>query len=290
MATQNSPKSTKAERTAAAREKARQIREEQQKREKRKSLLVKGGVVVAVLVIIAVIAGVVIANQRGQVADAGAAPAHGNEFGGYTITQDGLEATEPIQVDVNNIPEPASTEGDTIVPAGVAAAPEGEPANIVVYVDMGCPVCKDFEGQYGGYLTDLTSSGEATVEYRVATFLDRVSTTNYSSRAANAVACVADSHPEAFNGYLTQLFAQQPTEGGAGLDNATLTSIAESAGATDVASCIDDGEFRPWTAFVNQTFTEYQVGGTPAVVVEGQKWTNSGNFQEFAQGILDARA
>ena len=93
MATQNSPKSTKAERTAAAREKARQIREEQQKREKRKSLLVKGGVVVAVLVIIAVIAGVVIANQRGQVADAGAAPAHGNEFGGYTITQDGLEAT-----------------------------------------------------------------------------------------------------------------------------------------------------------------------------------------------------
>lgn len=290
MAPQNSPKPTKAERTAAAREKARQMREEQQKREKRNSLLVKGGVVVAVLVIIGVIAGIVITNQRGQIADAGAAPAHGNEFGGYTITQDGLAETEATQVDVGNIPEPASTEGATIVPAGAAAAPEGEPANIVMYVDMGCPVCKDFEGQYGEYLNELAASGEATVEYRVATFLDRVSTTNYSSRAANAVACVADSNAEVFNEYVTQLFVQQPTEGGAGLDNATLTSIAEEAGATDVASCIDDGEFRPWAKFVNQTFTDYQVGGTPAVFVDGQKWPNSGDFQEFAQGIIEARA
>lgn len=292
MAHQNSPKPTKAERTAAAREKARQMREAQQKREKRNSLLVKGGVVVAVLVIIGVIAAVVITNQRGQIADAGAAPAHGNANGGITITQNGLADTDPVNVDVANIPEPASTEGDVIVPAGVAAAPKGEPASIVMYVDMGCPVCKSFEGQYGEYLTELTSSGDATVEYRVATFLDRVSTTNYSSRAANAVACVADSSPEVFNDYLTQLFAQQPAEGGAGLDNATLTSIAETAGATDVSSCIDDGEFRPWAKFVNQTFSDYQVGGTPTVYVDGQKWdpNTAGDFQQFAQGVIDARA
>ncbi len=292
MANQNSPKPTKAERTAAAREKARQMREAQQKREKRNSLLVKGGVVVAVLVIIGVIAAVVITNQRGQIADAGAAPAHGNAFGGYTLTQKGLADTEAVHVDAANVPEPAATKGDVIVPAGVAAAPKGKPASIVMYVDMGCPVCKSFEGQYGGYLTQLTSSGDATVEYRVATFLDRVSTTNYSSRAANAVACVANSKPEVFNDYLTQLFAQQPTEGGAGLDNATLTSIAETAGATGVSSCIDGGEFRPWTKFVNQTFTDYQVGGTPTVYVDGQKWdpNSSGDFQKFAQGIIDARA
>ncbi|NKX52262.1 thioredoxin, partial [Arthrobacter deserti] len=142
---QNVPRPSKAERTAAAREKARQIREEQQRREKRNSLLLRWGIVGAVVAIIAVVALVVAPNSRGSTPDAGPAPRHGNVNGGFVLAQDGLQETEAHAVDVASIPAPASTGSDgSIVPAGVQAAAEGEPAQIVVYADMGCPVCKAF--------------------------------------------------------------------------------------------------------------------------------------------------
>ncbi|NKX56858.1 DsbA family protein [Arthrobacter mobilis] len=285
---QNAPRPTKAERTAAAREKARQIREEQQRREKRNSLLLRWGIVGAVVAIIVAVALIVVSGTRGSIPDAGPAPQHGNIYGGYVMAKDGLRPTEAHTVDVASIPDPASSDGGNIIPAGIKAAAKGDPAQIVVYADMGCPVCKAFEGQYSEYLDGLVQDGAATVEYRVATFLDRVSTTNYSSRAANAVACVADEQPEAFRDYMTELFVQQPAEGGAGLDNATLVSIAESAGAPGVASCIEEDKFRPWAKYVNQTFSEYQVGGTPTVYVQGQKWDGATqpDFRAFAEQAI----
>ncbi|MFD1211812.1 DsbA family protein [Arthrobacter sp. GCM10027362] len=286
---QNAPRATKAERTAAAREKARQMREAQQRREKRNSLLLRWGIVGAVVAIIVVVALIVVSGNRGSIPDAGPAPQHGNVNGGFVLTKDGLQDTQAHTVDVGKIPAPAATGSDgSIVPAGVKAAAKGQPAQIVVYADMGCPICKDFEAQYSGYLNGLVESGKATVEYRLATFLDRVSTTNYSSRAANAMACVADEKPEAFNTYLTQLFAQQPEEGGPGLDNATLARIAESAGAPGVSSCIEDGKFRPWAKFTNETFNKYQVGGTPTVYVQGKLWDGAKqpDFKAFADAAI----
>jgi len=286
---QNAPRPTKAERTATAREKARQIREEQQRREKRNSLLLRWGILGAVVAIIVIVALVVISNTRGSIPDAGPAPQHGNVNGGFVLTKAGMQATDSHTVDVAKIPAPASTGSDgAIVPAGIKAAAKGQPAQIVVYADMGCPICKQFEAQYSDYLQGLVTDGKATVEYRLATFLDRASTTNYSSRAANAMACVADEKPEAFNTYLTELFAQQPEEGSAGLDNATLAQIAESAGAPGMSSCIDSDEFRPWAKFTNQTFNDYQVGGTPTIYVQGKKWDGATqpDFQAFTDAAI----
>ncbi|WP_417221371.1 DsbA family protein [Arthrobacter sp.] len=268
----NAPRPNKAERTASAREQARKVYEQQQAASKRKSLFLKLGVVVAVVVIIAVIATIIVQNNKGSFPDAGPAPAHGNQYGGYTLTADGLAETPAATVDKNQIPEAGTSADGKKLPAGLKAAKKGEPVHVVVYADMSCPICKQFEAQYGADLTKMSKDGDIELEYRIATFLDRTSPTNYSSRAANAVACVADSKPEAFNDYLTALFEQQPEEGSEGLPNAKLAEIAEQSGAGDISSCADGTKFRPWAQFVNTTFNQYEVGGTPAVYVNGKEW------------------
>lgn len=268
----NAPRPNKAERTANAREQARKVYEQQQAASKRKSLFLKLGVVVAIVVIIAVVVTIIVQNNKGSFPDAGPAPAHGNQFGGYTLTADGLVDTPAATVDMNKIPEAGTGADGKKVPAGLEGAKKGEPVHVVIYADMSCPVCKQFEAQYGTDLTKMAKSGDITLEYRIATFLDRTSPTNYSSRAANAVACVADSKPEALNDYLTALFEQQPEEGSEGLPNAKLADIAEQSGAGDISSCADGTKFRPWAQYVNTTFNKYEVGGTPAAYINGKEW------------------
>ena len=59
MSPANEPRQSKTERTAAAREKAREIREAQVKKDKRNKLLIGWGIVVAVVAILAIVALVV---------------------------------------------------------------------------------------------------------------------------------------------------------------------------------------------------------------------------------------
>lgn len=288
MANQNQPRLTKAERTAAAREKARQLREQQQKKERRTKQLVRWGVVAAVVAIIAVVALIVTSSIRAQIPDAGPAPAYGNQYGGVTVTAGGaLVDTEPFTADISTLPEETAAAGT--IPSGVAAAPAGEPAQIVVYVDMLCPFCKRFEEQNGGQLEAWRDSGAANIEYRVVSFLSAASTTNYSARAANAVAAVAETSPESYTDYINLLFERQPAEGGAGLSDEELISLASEAGAGDISTQVNEGTFRPFAQFTDGLARVDNVRGTPSVYVDGQEWPGTGNFVEFAQPILDAR-
>jgi protein-disulfide isomerase len=258
MANQNQPRLTKAERTAAAREKARQLREQQQKKERRTKLLVRWGVVAAVVAIIAVVALIVTSSIRAQIPDAGPAPAHGNQYGGVTVTAGGaLVDTEPFTADITTLPEETAAPGT--IPSGIAAAPAGKPAQIVIYVDMLCPFCKQFEEENAGQLAAWRDSGAANIEYRVVSFLNAASTTNYSARAANAVA------------------AEE------------LISLASEAGAGDISTHVNEGTYRPYAQFTDGLARVDNVRGTPSVYVDGQMWPGTGNFVEFAQPILDAR-
>ena len=62
-------------------------------------------------------------------------------------------------------------------------------------------------------------------------FLDRASTTNYSSRALDAAAAVVDTAPGSFQAFHDLLYANQPEEGSAGLTDAQLLDYAVQAGA-----------------------------------------------------------
>ncbi|MGW6426870.1 DsbA family protein [Nocardia sp. NPDC055053] len=141
-----------------------------------------------------------------------------------------------------------------------------------VVADLQCPACQQFEAANAAALADAAADGTAVIEYQIISFLDKASTNQYSSRAANASFCVAKSDTSKYQSWLQTMFEKQPAEGGAGLSNAELVQIAVDAGYTDpaVAACIND---KPYSDAVNQ-FTEAAfasgVKGTPSVYVNDQ--------------------
>ncbi|MFD6389314.1 DsbA family protein [Nocardia sp. NPDC055029] len=141
-----------------------------------------------------------------------------------------------------------------------------------VVADLQCPACQQFEAANAAALADAAADGTAVIEYQIISFLDKASTNQYSSRAANASFCVAKSDTSKYQGWLQTMFEKQPAEGGAGLSNAELVQIAVDAGYTDpaVATCIND---KPYNDAINQlTEAAFASGvkGTPSVYVNGQ--------------------
>lgn len=84
---------------------------------------------------------------------------------------------------------------------------------VQVVEDFQCPVCKAFEAQAGSQLAEWIAGDEVAVEYRGVAFLDNASSTQYSTRALNASACVASESPDAWLDFHTAMYEQQPEEG-----------------------------------------------------------------------------
>jgi protein-disulfide isomerase len=291
MSPANELRKSKAERTAEAREKARLIREAQLKKDKRNKLLIGWGIVVAVIAILAVIALVVTTSMRqnAPIADQGPVPASANVNGGVTLlANDGVKKTDPATVDMANVPAKPDALPNPIVAPG-AEAEVGQPVKVIAYVDFICPVCKRFEDTYNEALTSLRNEGKITMEYRPLGFLDRQSTTNYSSRAANAAACVADKAPEKYAEYVDVLFANQPAEGSAGLSDDKLKSLASDIGA-DINSCVDEKTFRPYVKYSSKLAENTGITGTPTVFIDGKKWDGATDLNADIQAALDAKA
>ncbi|WP_164512806.1 DsbA family protein [Leucobacter chromiireducens] len=171
------------------------------------------------------------------------------------------------------------------LPVPRTAAELGTPALIRVYVDYRCPYCALFETANADTLAQVLADGTAAVELTPLTFLDRVSEGSYySSRAAGALACLADTQPDAAweaNAAL-MLPDVQPAEGGPGLDNdGIIAAIEDGAGAlnAEARACITEERFVPFAqALSDWVFAnpvphaadpELRVTGTPLVVVDG---------------------
>lgn len=145
---------------------------------------------------------------------------------------------------------------------------------VTVVEDFQCPVCKGFEAAAGDLLDSYAAGDDVKVEYRGIAFLDRASSTEYSSRALNASGCVMESGADVWKEFHKQLYLQQPAEGGDGLTDDKLTEIAVAAGADEsaVKPCIDDRKYADWVKAVTATaFDDDGVTGTPTLFVDGQK-------------------
>lgn len=201
--------------------------------------------------------------------------------------------------DANSVPytEPANMTADF----GFVVTPEDfggtsdNPAEVVIYEDMQCPACAALASVVGGFLTEQLEKGTITLETRIVSFLDRASTNQYSSRAANAAACVWDtSEPAAFKRFQDALFAAQPVEGGPGPENAALGEAALAVGASaDSVKCINEGIFAPWVEKAYVAFGEAGYNGTPTVLIDGKQVTGKDgalpNIADFEKAIAAAR-
>jgi protein-disulfide isomerase len=291
MSPANEVRKSKAERTAEAREKARLIREAQLKKDKRNKLLIGWGIVAAVVAILAIVALVVTTSirQNTPIADQGPVPANANVNGGVTLLANTeVKKTDAATVDMANVPAKPETLPSPVVAPG-AEAEAGQPVKVIAYIDFICPVCKRFEDTYNDALTGLRNEGKISLEYRPLGFLDRMSSTNYSSRSANAAACVAEEAPEKYAEYVDVLFANQPAEGGAGLSDDKLKSLASEIGA-DINSCVDDRTFRPYVKYSTELASNTGITGTPTVFIDGKQWDGSTDLNAEIQAAIDAKA
>ncbi|HYN93456.1 MAG TPA: thioredoxin domain-containing protein, partial [Pilimelia sp.] len=163
--------------------------------------------------------------------------------------------------------------GTFATPAAVSRADDSGiaigsgPVSVDIYADFICPACRQFEEVSAQTVTDLLAEGKITLVFHPVAFLDRTTSTEYSTRASAASACAPDG--DTYRKYATALFANQPPEGGAGLSDDELIRIAGTVGLTGEAftRCARDGTYRPWTAHVTEVASQRGVSGTPTILV-----------------------
>lgn len=290
MVDETTPRLTKNERRAQAREQARLAREAEKKREKRKRLYLQSGIVVGVLAILAVVALIIGQSMK----PAGPGPAN-MLSGGVTFTQD-LKVVETAGLADGETRQAPETNRDEL------------PLDVTVYVDYMCPACGTFEQQYGTMFENYVGAGDIDLTVYPLNFLDSASLgTKYSTRAGSAFACVVSEQPDVAFAYHNLLLSAevQPEEGTAGLTNEELYEQAIAAGATEsseLESCINDVTYGDFIAANYKAVSEVGIQGlakgaqlvnnpttgelqdadgpqllrsTPTVIVNGEQWVSN---------------
>lgn len=275
---------SKNQRRDAAREKAKQIRVEQKKKERRNKLLLQGGIGLAAIGIVVVVALVIMNSIRPAVP------------GPSNMASDGLLIGEGLTAVTTPALQPDATP--------VASKPDatGTVADIRVYVDYLCPYCGDFETTNGEQIAKWVDSGAATVEiHPIAILTGRSAGSQYSLRAANAAACVANYSPDDFYAFNSALFVDQPKENTVGRSNAELQDVVKSSGvSTSVAqidTCITDETYKSWVIAATDRATAgpipnsplKAIASTPTVLVDGKQYQGSlKDPKEFAAFVLQS--
>ena len=214
---------------------------------------------------------------------------------------------------------PANMLSDGItIGAGLVAAqtpglePDGEPVatelaegsdviQVRLYVDYHCAECKTFIDTNAEQMAQWMESGGATVEVHPIALQDRISVgSKYSSRAANAAACVANFSPDTFYAVNTALFADQPKEGDDGLSDDELVELVEKAGVVSPASidsCIRDQTYKSWVNAATSRAVAgpipnsgmERVAKTPTIIINGMQYTgpldDAAAFAKFASTV-----
>jgi protein-disulfide isomerase len=167
-----------------------------------------------------------------------------------------------------------TTQTQVALPAGVTAEGDGIPigetgVRVDAYIDFLCPFCRQFEDASGDSLKQMVAEQLITLVYHPLGFLDRLSTTGYSSRASAASGCASDGGR--FEAYKDALFAVQPEEGGPGLSDEQLVAVGADVGldVDSFAACVTAGRYLPWAGFISERALKRGVSGTPSVYVAG---------------------
>ena len=161
----------------------------------------------------------------------------------------------------SRIPTGAAANGDGVTEGSAGAV-------VDIYIDFLCPFCRMFEQQHGGAIDQAVDRGRITAVYHPVGFLDRLSTTRYSTRAGAAAGCAADGGR--FREYRYTLFDRQPPENSDGLSDEELAALVTPAGLDAAfARCVGAGAYLEWTEYVTSLALARGVNGIPSVFVDG---------------------
>ncbi|MEU1971707.1 thioredoxin domain-containing protein [Microbacterium sp. NPDC019599] len=166
-------------------------------------------------------------------------------------------------------PEASNINADT----GAIMVGDG-PDQLDTYIDFMCPVCNQFEQLYGETIEGLVDDGSITLNIHPISILDRASQgTEFSTRAANAMYCVAVADADASLPFLQAMYENQPEEGSTGLTDEQILDIASGVGVTGIDDCVNDGRYSKYvTAMTDETPVKPGAGGigTPTVLLNDE--------------------
>ncbi|MGO4534374.1 DsbA family protein [Leifsonia sp. 2MCAF36] len=267
---------TKRDRREEARETARKMREEAARKAKRRKVVVQSSVIVGIVAVLAIVGVVVFTSVGGSTS---AANPKNMASGGLLLTSSTKATTTPA-IPAGGKPTPTKMELN------------GTTAHIQIWLDYQCPFCDQFETTNNSQIKQWLDEGSATLEIHPVAILDSTQNKQYSTRAAAAASCVANSQPNTLFAVNAALFAKQPDEQtGTGLTNAEITTIVKGAGADSkaVSDCIDKQTYAPFVTSMTQDATgNSQLKnptsggfGTPTVFVNGERY--QGGFTDATQ-------
>lgn len=267
---------------AAARERARELRELHKKQDRRRRLIVQGSITAGVLLIVAIVVLVLIVPRS-------------ETRGPQNMLSDGIR----IGQDLEAVQTPGLQPGAS--PVASAPNPDGV-IDIQLYVDYLCASCGAFWEGNSGQLRSWVENGAATLEvHPVALLTTKSGGTQYSLRAAAAGACVADLSPNHYFDFHDALLTNQPEEGSEGLSDAEILDRASAAGVTalgQITRCIDEGRFKPWVKAATARALAGPIPGSSlpkidaplVILVNGQQFIPTSDFDpaELAAFVVQA--
>ena len=268
-------RTSRAERRAAEAA-AMKARAEQMEKERKQQTII-GGVVVAVLVILVAIGAFTVYHNMHKKAETKAS------------TETVQEAYTALQK-VKNTPKLVDKKGGLLISKnGYGKAVEGAPT-VELYMDFLCPGCGNLHRQLDADLQKMVDAGQINLDLHFMAFMDRWSTDEYSSRAANAAIYLAehDSDPNHLISFLEKVYAEdfQPEEGSAykSVSDAKIKEQMIAAGVSkDVADKAFGRDYQEWLDAID-TYTPkrselwHQSGSykgsmtTPTVIINGKYW------------------
>lgn len=260
----------------AAQEAAQRAREEQAAKERKQQTII-GVVVIAIVLILGIIAGVAVYKSLHP--DTSASQQDMSEQDAYTALQN-----------AENKPKHADDKGGILISSkGYDKKVENAPT-IGIYMDFLCPGCGNLNRTLDADLVKMMKAGQINLDLHFMSFMDRLSSDEYSTRAANAALYIAehDENPDHLLSFVTNMYKDdfQPEEGSGykSVSDDQIRHQALQAGVdSDVANNALQRNYDKWLNASN-TYTPKrpelwnksgQLKGsmsTPTVTINGYFW------------------
>ncbi|WP_029678360.1 DsbA family protein [Bifidobacterium sp. 7101] len=220
-------------------------------------------------------------------------------------TQD-LEQARQAVAKVKEKPSAANDQGGFLISSQGLNKPVAKAPTVEIYMDFMCPGCGALHRGLDSTLTGLVDAGQINLVIYPMSFMDRLSTDNYSSRTGTATIYVAQHDPDHLLPFIANLYAKdfQPDESDYHpISNDKIRQQAIKAGVDPkVAEQAVKGHYRDWIKAMD-TYTPlrkelWNPSGankgqmtTPTVRINGNYW-ELGNLSkaglDYRTGLLKA--
>ena len=220
-------------------------------------------------------------------------------------TQD-LEQARQAVAKVEEKPSAANDQGGFLISSKGLGKPVAKAPTVEIYMDFMCPGCGALHRGLDSTLTGLVDAGQINLVIYPMSFMDRLSTDNYSTRTGTAAIYVAQHDPEHLLPFIANLYAKdfQPDESDYHpVSNDKIRQQAIKAGVDPkVADQAVKGHYRAWIKAMdaytplrkelwNPSGSNKGQMTTPTVRINGNYW-ELGNLSraglDYSSGLLKA--